>query len=205
MRFTAAIQQSLSTGYIYINSSDPFSNPVIDPRYLTNPADLTILREGLKIARRIGQAAPYNGFTGEAAPGADVETDEAWDAWLKTQASTEFHPTGTCSMLPRSLGGVVDANLRVYGLANVRVADASVFPTTFSAHTMAAVYGVGEQASTLIRADYSSSPSTGGNGGGSTKPGSNSGSDGGDAAAALARPWTMALSFVVAVAVLVVL
>ena len=50
VRFTAAIQQSLSTGYIYVNSSNPFANPVIDPRYLTNPADLAVLREGLPIA-----------------------------------------------------------------------------------------------------------------------------------------------------------
>lgn len=55
-------------------------------------------------------------------------------------------------MLPRDQGGVVDANLRVYGLANVRVADASVPPISLSTHLMASTYGVAEQASNIIRA-----------------------------------------------------
>lgn len=54
-------------------------------------------------------------------------------------------------MLPRDQGGVVDANLRVYGLANVRVADASVPPIALSTHLMASTYGVAEQASNIIR------------------------------------------------------
>jgi choline dehydrogenase len=57
-------------------------------------------------------------------------------------------------MLPRDLGGVVDANLRVYGLANVRVADASVVPIALSTHLMSSTYGVAEQASNIIRAYY---------------------------------------------------
>lgn len=57
-------------------------------------------------------------------------------------------------MLPRELGGVVDANLRVYGLGNVRVADASVVPISLSTHLMASTYGVAEQASSIIRNFY---------------------------------------------------
>jgi GMC oxidoreductase len=57
-------------------------------------------------------------------------------------------------MLPLSQGGVVDANLRVYGLSNVRVADASVPPIVFAAHLMSSTYGLAEQASTMIRAFY---------------------------------------------------
>lgn len=56
-------------------------------------------------------------------------------------------------MLPREQGGVVDANLRVYGLANVRVADASVVPIALSTHLMSSTYGVAEQAGSIIR-DY---------------------------------------------------
>jgi hypothetical protein len=98
----------------------------------------------------------------ETAPGLQVQSDQDWEDWLKGQISTEFHPCGTCAMLPRNQGGVVDANLRVYGLANVRVADASVPPIDFAAHLMSSTYGIAEQASNMIRAfhnDVASKPS----------------------------------------------
>ena len=66
-----------------------------------------------------------------------MQTDEEWEAWLAQNIGTEFHPSSTCAMLPLEAGGVVGADLKVYGLANVRVADASVFPLSFSAHVSA--------------------------------------------------------------------
>ena len=63
-----------------------------------------------------------------------MQSDADWDAWLKQNIGTEYHPSCSCAMLPREEGGVVDADLKVYGLANVRVADASVYPIQFAAH-----------------------------------------------------------------------
>ncbi|KAJ5580208.1 uncharacterized protein N7459_006193 [Penicillium hispanicum] len=151
----AALQHPYSHGRIYINSSNPMDYPVIDPNYLSNPADYEILREGLKLARRLGETSPLSSnLTGETAPGASVQTDDDWLDWLRRTASTEFHPSSSCAMLPRAHGGVVDAALRVYGLANVRVADASVPPIALSTHLMASTYGVAEQAANIIRAFY---------------------------------------------------
>src|ERR1700748_449213 len=113
-----------------------------------------MLREGLKLARTLGVTQPVNAaIEGEISLGAAVSPDDDWDAWLTGIVGTEYvflfsptmshpmehfylryHPGCTCAMLPKSLGGVVDPNLRVYGLANVRVADASVFPLEFAAH-----------------------------------------------------------------------
>ena len=93
-------------------------------------------------------------MTKEVWPGSDVSSDDEWDDWLRNVAFTEYHPSSSCAMMPLKQGGVVDANLRVYGLANVRVADASVPPTAFSAHLMSSTYGIAEQASTLIRKYY---------------------------------------------------
>ncbi|KAJ5156593.1 hypothetical protein N7492_009396 [Penicillium capsulatum] len=150
---TAALQHPLSHGRIYIKSSDPMEDPIIDPNYLGNPADYEILRDGLKLARSLGKTGPLSKvLAGETAPGPSVQTDDQWVDWLRTSASTEFHPSSSCAMLPREQGGVVDANLRVYGLANVRVADASVPPISLSTHLMASTYGVAEQASNIIRA-----------------------------------------------------
>ncbi|KAK7903764.1 hypothetical protein LTR67_001784 [Exophiala xenobiotica] len=151
----AAIQHPFSHGQISINSSNPMDYPVINPNYLTHPADIHILREGIKIARRLGEAKPLSdGLTKEVWPGSDVSSDDEWDDFLRNVAFTEYHPSSSCAMMPLEQGGVVDANLRVYGVANVRVADASVPPTAFSAHLMSSTYGIAEQASTLIRKYY---------------------------------------------------
>ncbi|KAJ5924524.1 CAZyme family AA3 [Penicillium verhagenii] len=169
---TAALQHPYSHGRIYINSSNPLDYPVIDPNYLNNPADYEILRDGLKMARSIGEAAPLsNNLTSETAPGSDVSTDDEWVTWLRTEASTEFHPSSSCAMLPLELGGVVDANLLVYGLANVRVVDASVPPIALSTHLMSSTYGVAEQAANIIRGFYNGVPFTS-----SSSSGSSSGS-----------------------------
>ncbi|EJU03853.1 GMC oxidoreductase [Dacryopinax primogenitus] len=149
----AALQHPYSRGQLYINSSNPFDHPVIDPGYLTHPADIILMREGLKLARTIGQTYPLNGIvTGELSPGnSTVSTDAEWDAWIPGVVGTEYHPSCSCSMLPLSEGGVVDPQLRVYGTSNVRVVDSSVFPVEFAAHLMAPTYGLAEQAATMIR------------------------------------------------------
>ncbi|KAJ5164927.1 Glucose-methanol-choline oxidoreductase [Penicillium coprophilum] len=149
---TAALQHPFSHGRIYINSSDPMDYPVIDPNYLNNPADYEILLEGIKMARKVGETSPMSkSLTNETSPGTTVQSDEDWIEWLRKNAGTEFHPSSSCAMLPEKQGGVVDAKLRVYGLANVRVADASVIPISLSTHLMSSTYGVAELASDIIR------------------------------------------------------
>ncbi|KAF9075390.1 hypothetical protein BDP27DRAFT_1212524 [Rhodocollybia butyracea] len=148
----AAIQHPLSVGELYITSNSVFNYPFLNPNYLVHSADLTILREGLKMARSVSQASPISSFlTGETVPGSSVSTDAQWNTWLEGAVGTEFHPTGTCAMLPLELGGVVSPSMLVYGTSNVRVADASVYPFEFSSHLGAPTYGLAEQAATIIR------------------------------------------------------
>ncbi|KAJ3783835.1 hypothetical protein GGU10DRAFT_42781 [Lentinula aff. detonsa] len=156
----AAIQHPLSVGEIYITSDSVFNYPYLNPNYLVHDADLTILREGFKMARLISQASPISAYlTGETTPGSSVSTDDEWDTWIQGAVGTEYHPTGTCAMLPLELGGVVSPSLLVYGTSNVRVADASVYPFELSSHLGAPTYGLAEQASTIIR-DYWNGVST---------------------------------------------
>ncbi|PFH50970.1 GMC oxidoreductase [Amanita thiersii Skay4041] len=151
----AAFQHPHSHGRVYINSSSAFDPIIIDPQYFSHWADKYILREGIKLARRIGQTEPLSRLlTGEVAPGANITTDEQLEQWLTRVMYSQFHPMGTCAMLPRSQGGVVDAKLKVYGLANVRVVDASVFPFEFSAHLASPTFGLAEQGSSIIRSFY---------------------------------------------------
>jgi choline dehydrogenase len=143
------------------------------PLRLTYLIDVQTLREGLKLARLLGETDPLkSSMLNETAPGPDVQSDQQWEDWLRGQVFTEFHPSSTCAMLPREQGGVVDANLRVYGLSNVRVADASVPPIALSTHLMSSTYGLAEQASTMIRAFYNAaaSPASPFNAGNGTSP-----------------------------------
>ena len=154
IQIQAAIQHPLSQGNIYINSSDPFEPPLIDPWYLSHWFDLVSLREGMKLARRLGQTEPLsNFFTEEVVPGPNITTDEDWDNWLRSNSRSQFHPGNTCAMLPLSKGGVVDPKLKVYGTSNVRVADGSVVPVLFSTHLMMGTYAIAETAAEIIRAE----------------------------------------------------
>ncbi|PCH36474.1 GMC oxidoreductase [Wolfiporia cocos MD-104 SS10] len=151
----AALQHPFSQGRLYINSSDAFDYPIINPQYLSHNADLVLLRQGLKFCRTIGNTSPLSAAMGEeVSPGSSVNTDEEWEEWLAQNIYTEYHPSCSCAMLPESQGGVVDAQLKVYGLNNVRVADSSVFPFEFSAHLQAPTYGLAEQAASLIKGTY---------------------------------------------------
>ncbi|KAL0572779.1 hypothetical protein V5O48_009192 [Marasmius crinis-equi] len=155
MSIGVAIQQPFSQGRVYINSASAFDYPVIDPNYLSHPADKVILRQGIKAARTVGSMSALSGdLQGESSPGSNVVSDDDIEKWLAGQVATEYHPSSSCAMLPQSKGGVVDPNLKVHGLNNVRVADASVFPFVFTAHLGGPVYGLAEQAANIIRAQY---------------------------------------------------
>jgi choline dehydrogenase len=147
-----ALQQPLSRGSITPSSSDPFQAPKIDAGYLRQDVDLQLLREGFKLARRVGNTKPLSDHVlAETSPGPTVQTDEEWESWIRNNVGTEYHPSSTCSMLPREQGGVVDGDLLVYGTKNLRVIDASVPPMTFSAHLMSITYGIGEIGAEIIK------------------------------------------------------
>ena len=130
-----ALQHPYSQGRLYITTNDAFDDPALDPQYLSHQADVVMLRQGVKLARKIAATSPLKDVLGaETSPGPTVTTDDAIDAFVAGGIVTEFHPANTLAMLPRNQGGVVDAKLKVYGLQNVRVVDASIFPLQFAAH-----------------------------------------------------------------------
>ncbi|KAJ7828781.1 GMC oxidoreductase-domain-containing protein, partial [Mycena olivaceomarginata] len=90
---------------------------------------------GIKLARRMLVAPPLDSiYAGEFEPGADKTTDADIVGWLRGVVASDNHEVGSLSMMPQGLGGVVDTSLKVYGTANVRVADASIIPFPVSAH-----------------------------------------------------------------------
>ncbi|POY72705.1 hypothetical protein BMF94_4535 [Rhodotorula taiwanensis] len=151
VQIQAAIQHPLSRGTIKITSNSTFDKPEIDPGYLTHPGDIVILREAFKYARKISQTAPFSEYVyNELSPGAAVSTDAEWEAWLRGVVSTEYHPAGSASMLPKEYGGVVDNAMRVYGVSNLRVVDSSMVPLSLSAHMTAPLYGYSERAYEIL-------------------------------------------------------
>ncbi|GAA5976406.1 hypothetical protein JCM10908_005488 [Rhodotorula pacifica] len=151
VQIQAAIQHPLSRGSVKINSTSTFDKPEIDPGYLTHPADIVILREAFKFARKISQTAPFSdNVLNELTPGSAVSTDAEWETWIRGVVSTEYHPAGTASMLPQSLGGVIDNAMRVYGVSNLRVIDSSMVPLSLSAHMTAPLYGYSERAYEIL-------------------------------------------------------
>jgi choline dehydrogenase-like flavoprotein len=145
----------LSRGTVQITSSDPFVYPRIDLRYLSHPFDLRTMTLGLQFSRRVMAARAFAPLSpgNETVPGPAIQTQEQLENHIRSQYTTINHSSGTCSMLPRRLGGVVDERLRVYGVQGLRIVDASVLPLIPGAHIMATVYAVAERAAEFIARD----------------------------------------------------
>lgn len=101
IQIQVAHQRPFSHGHLWINSTDPFAPPIIDPAYLSHPADMALLREGLKMARRLGTAAPLSSFiVEEIAPGPNITTDADIETWLRGDVHTECVFSSTNSPTP---------------------------------------------------------------------------------------------------------
>ncbi|KAF4833698.1 Dehydrogenase xptC [Colletotrichum tropicale] len=145
------LMHPLSRGTVSITSSDPFAPPAIDPRYFSHPYDGQVLVESLRFNRELLATEPIEALgAAETLPGTTTESDADILNFIKGVTSTEYHYVGTCAMLPKALGGVVDAELKVYGVDGLRVVDASIMPLLPSAHTQATVYAIAEKAADII-------------------------------------------------------
>ena len=141
-----------SRGSIRIKSSIPTVYPAIRANYLSARLDQETVVESLKIARRLFNAAPLDPFRGaELEPGADVQSDDELLAFARERGNTLYHPVGSCKMGSDPMA-VVDAQLRVHGIQNLRVIDASIMPNLVSGNTNAPVIMIAEKAADMIKA-----------------------------------------------------
>jgi choline dehydrogenase-like flavoprotein len=144
-----ATLKPLSRGTIVINTTDPAEPPVFDYRTFSDSTDLDIAVASLKKTRDWTDSGPMQEIGAiETYPGRNVSSNREIAAAIRNFAtSTWAHPTSSCSMLKRELGGVVDSELRVYGVKGLRVVDASIMPMIIGSHTSSTVYAVAEKVS----------------------------------------------------------
>src|SRR5579862_34352 len=139
-----------SRGEVRLNSADPLDRPLIDPRYFGDASDLALLIEGLKRALEIGNAEAFAAVGArQIYPDPGDMSDTALAQYTRRNASTVWHPVGSCKMGSDGMA-VVDDRLRVYGLSGLRIADASIMPVMVSGNTNAPCIMIGEKASDLI-------------------------------------------------------
>ena len=137
-----------SRGAVTLSAADPLALPDVQFNFMSAPGDGERLRRGFRFIREFmatQAAAPL--VKAELAPGPGAQSDAEIDGWLRSSIISAGHPTSTCAM-----GSVVDSELRVHGVARLRVADASIMPNVIRGNTHAPTVVIAEKAADMIRA-----------------------------------------------------
>ena len=141
-----------SRGHIELKSADPSEAPLMYPNYLSEEQDVIDTRNAFRESRKVFLQPAFDEYRGEESkPGPDVniENDDEVDQWIRDTGETLYHPVGTCKMGDDDMA-VVDDHLRVKGVDNLRVVDASIMPTLIGGNTNAPSIMIAEKASDLI-------------------------------------------------------
>ncbi|KAI0316393.1 GMC oxidoreductase [Amylostereum chailletii] len=147
-----ALNHPFSRGSIHATSKDALIQPAIDPRYFEQDVDLQTFVEAVKFHRKLVKTEPLKDIVAkEVNPGPSIQSDAEIATWIKKCISTTYHTAGSCSMLPKDKGGVVDAQLKVYGTRNVRVVDLGIVPLLLASHAQTVAYAIAEQAADIVK------------------------------------------------------
>lgn len=152
----SSLMRPKSRGDITLTDNNPRTPPVINPNYLDHPDDLATLLAGLKKALSILEDSAFDDVKGDMIYPLDRHNDQQLIDYIRETADTEYHPVGTCKMGPSDdLMSVVDSQLCVRGINNLRVVDASIMPTIITGNTNATVIAIAEKAADLIKSKNS--------------------------------------------------
>ncbi|CCM03610.1 uncharacterized protein FIBRA_05748 [Fibroporia radiculosa] len=154
----AVLLRPTSKGTVRLISSDPSDEPVLDPEYLSTKHDIDVLVRATRLVTRIARTEPFASLidpSGDTDPlldhGLHLASDERIVEFIRDRVETLYHPACSARMAPLEDGGVVDPFLRVHGIPNLRVVDASAFPTITSGHTASPVIAMAEKAADMIK------------------------------------------------------
>ncbi|KAF2723573.1 GMC oxidoreductase [Polychaeton citri CBS 116435] len=154
----AMLSHPLSRGSTHISSSDVNSKPDIDLKFYDHPLDIEVHARHIQALTKLAEVEPLSRFIrpgGRRLP-ENLVTDDLEDAKTicREFTATNYHPCGSCRMMPQDDGGVVDTRLRVYGTKNVRIVDASIFPVIPRSNIISVVYAVAERAAQIVSEDW---------------------------------------------------
>ena len=139
-----------SRGEITLKSSDFKDKVNINANFLSHPGDMEKMVAGVKASLKVLNSEAFKSYRGKAKTGhADLKTDEEIRAYIREKSESIYHPVGTCKMGSDDLA-VVDDNLRVHGISNLRVVDASIMPTITASNTNAPTIAIAEKAAHMI-------------------------------------------------------
>lgn len=150
MTFELVILRPKSRGSVKLRDADPESMPLIDPNYLADPDDMATVIKSIRMLRKVMQMPSLKDLMEpELVPGLALQTDAELEAWIKTVATTMWHPVGTCRM-GSDARAVVDAQLRVNGVRGLRVIDASIMPNIVSGNTNAPTMALADRGAEFL-------------------------------------------------------
>ena len=144
-----------SRGTIKISGASIDDPLLIDPNFYNDESDLEEMVKGFKLTQKLMQSNAFKDIIKKDLFTADVQTDEEIRHILRERSDTVYHPVGSCKMGVDDMA-VVDARLRVYGIQNLRVVDASIMPTVVNGNTNAPAIMIAEKAVAMIRQDQAS-------------------------------------------------
>ncbi|MDA0108161.1 MULTISPECIES: GMC family oxidoreductase N-terminal domain-containing protein [Vibrio] len=145
-----------STGTVTLNSADPYDVPSIDPAFFQEPDDMRVMIKGWKKQYQMLQSEAFDDVRGASFYPVDPDDDAAIEQDIRNRADTQYHPIGTCKMgTSDDPEAVVNSELSVYGMDNLRVVDASVMPTLVGGNTNAPTIMIAEKIADVIKAKYS--------------------------------------------------
>ena len=157
MTIVSALCHPFSRGSVHISSADPRQPPSIDPNYLSHPLDIEIHARHLQYLETLTKTEPLASLLkkdGRRIPHSlDLRELKSAKELCVNTLSSNYHPTGTCAMMSKELGGVVNERLIVHGTRNLRVVDASIIPMEPRGNIQSSVYAIAERAADMIKAD----------------------------------------------------
>jgi choline dehydrogenase len=147
------VLQPQSRGRVTLRDADPRSAPLIDPRWLTEPNDMTTMIGGLRYGLRALRAPALKDLVeSEYSPGLPIDTDESLGEYARNKVTSFFHPAGTCRMGADDQS-VVDPSLKVRGVDGLRVIDASIMPSLPSTNINAPTMAIASKGLALLKGD----------------------------------------------------
>ncbi len=140
-----------SIGEVKLNSNNPEDSLAIDPKFFSHENDMVIIKRAAKKMQNILEASPFSAIRKDMLYLVENGNDEQLEKDIRNRADTQYHPCGTCKMGPKNDSmAVVDAQLRVHGMENLRVVDASIMPKIITGNTNAPSIMIGEKAADII-------------------------------------------------------